>query len=210
MAQPPSAVSSGRSLCMKAEYQRNLPHYQREGAAYFVTFATWKRWELPPAARGIVLRHCLHDHAVRYQLHGAVIMPDHVHLVLTPLSSATEGAHPLSALLSGLKGASAHSINRELGHRGHVWQDESFDHILRNDESLRAKVEYVCENPIRKGLVRFTAEYPWLWREWIEGETGTQPRAAVPHEGGVRRPGCTAEGGCAPPGNDRASSKEGA
>ncbi len=56
--------------------------------------------------------------------------------------------------MNGIKGASAHSINKLLKRRGHVWQDESFDHILRSEEKMISKVEYICQNPVRKGLVK--------------------------------------------------------
>jgi hypothetical protein len=40
---------------------------------------------------------------------------------------------------------------------------------LRSDESARSKAEYVCQNPVRHGLVANENDYPWLWREWVEG-----------------------------------------
>jgi hypothetical protein len=46
-----------------------------------------------------------------------------------------------------------------------VWQDESFDHVLRGDESLRETMDYVCQNPVRKGLVDKPEDYKWLWVE---------------------------------------------
>jgi len=54
-----------------------------------------------------------------------------------------------------------------------IWQHESFDHELRRDESLRQKAEYVCANPLRRGLVKTGEEYPWIWREWVEGQRRT-------------------------------------
>jgi hypothetical protein len=71
--------------------------------------------------------------------------------------------------MGGIKGASAHSINGFLKRKGHVWQDESFDRVLRSDEQINSKVLYICENPVRKGLVNFVDDYPWLWRGWVEG-----------------------------------------
>jgi REP element-mobilizing transposase RayT len=102
-------------------------------------------------------------------MHGVVVMPDHVHMVFTPLADEQGSAFGLAEILGGIKGASAHRVNRALHRRGHVWQDESFDHILRSEESARSKVEYICDNPLRKGLVAEVEEWPWLWREWVEG-----------------------------------------
>ncbi len=75
----------------------------------------------------------------------------------------------LAEIMNGIKGASAHSINKTLGRRGHIWQREFFDHVLRSDESAQAKAQYICENPVRKGLVKELDDYPWLWRNWVEG-----------------------------------------
>ena len=97
-------------------------------------------------------------------LHAAVIMPDHVHLILTPLADE-EGSFSIPQIMHATKSESAHRINKALGRKGRVWQDESFDHMLRGDESLTRKMSYVLENPVRAGLVKTSAEYRWLWRQ---------------------------------------------
>ena len=65
--------------------------------------------------------------------------------------------------MQGIKGTSAHRINHFLNRNGQVWQRESFDRLLRREESIRAKVEYMVQNPVRAGLVRTAEEYRWLW-----------------------------------------------
>jgi len=65
--------------------------------------------------------------------------------------------------MDAIKGASAHKINRKLGHAGRVWQTESFDRVLRSSESLDAKIQYILDNPVRKGLASQWTEYRWLW-----------------------------------------------
>jgi REP element-mobilizing transposase RayT len=156
-------------MISRRAYRRHLPHYQTDFRSYFVTFVTLGRWILPPAARTATLQHVLFDHGRKLDLHTAVVMPDHVHIVMTPLPSSHGEAYALTDILKGLKGASARTINRETGRSGPVWQHESFDHEIRRDESLRQKCEYVVQNPVRRGLVSSPDEYPWLWREWIEG-----------------------------------------
>jgi len=69
----------------------------------------------------------------------------------------------LASITQAIKGASAHLMNRRLNRTGAVWQEESFDHVLRSSESLDAKVEYILNNPCRKGLVQRPEDYPWLW-----------------------------------------------
>jgi hypothetical protein len=66
--------------------------------------------------------------------------------------------------LRGIKGASARAINQLLGRHGPVWQEESFDHVLRSSEGLDSKIEYVLQNPVRNGLVNSWQEYRWAWQ----------------------------------------------
>ncbi|HEX3354689.1 MAG TPA: transposase [Terriglobales bacterium] len=142
---------------------RYLPHIQKDNRALFITFATHRRWRLPDAARDLALEACLHTHSRKCTLQAAVIMPDHVHLILTPLADE-EGSFSIPQIMHAIKSESAHRINQALGRKGKVWQDESFDHVLRGEESLASKVAYTMENPVRAGLARTAAEYRWLWR----------------------------------------------
>ena len=89
-------------------------------------------------------------------------MPDHVHLALTPLYDGSS-FFSVAEIMQGIKSASAHQINRLLNRSGQVWQRESFDRVLRREESIRAKVEYMVQNPVRAGLVKIATEYQWLW-----------------------------------------------
>jgi REP element-mobilizing transposase RayT len=102
-------------------------------------------------------------------MHGVIVMPDHVHIVLTPLRDSQGSTFGMAEIMNGIKGASAHSVNNAIKRKGSVWQDESYDRILRRDESVEDVVTYVCENPIRRGLVAKVDDYPWLWRDWVEG-----------------------------------------
>jgi REP element-mobilizing transposase RayT len=144
------------------EYRRHLPHYQSDNKAIFITFSTHHRWILPPEARSIVLESCIWGNGTRLNLHGAVVMPDHVHLILTPLYEG-DSLHSVSEIMQAIKGTSAHRINCMLNRSGQVRQRESFDRVLRRGESTRAKVEYMILNPVRAGLVQSALEYRWLW-----------------------------------------------
>src|SRR3989441_9664417 len=97
-----------------------------------------------------------------------------------------------------IKGTSAHSINRKLHSHEAVWQEESFDHVLRSSESLDAKIDYVLQNPVRKGLVRIAREYPWSWRKPMDHQDRSR-RGGCPHpprDGGHRQ---TVAGPAPPP-----------
>jgi REP-associated tyrosine transposase len=46
-----------------------------------------------------------------------------------------------------------------------VWQEESFDHVLRSENSFEEKRDYIRQNPVRRGLVKMPENYRWLWVE---------------------------------------------
>jgi REP element-mobilizing transposase RayT len=160
----------------QAFYRRQLPHLQCDDKPHFVSFCTDQRWHLPESVRQIVLDCCLHDHGINFDLKVAVVMPDHVHLIFTPLVNlqAME-VYSLAEIMDAIKGASAHKINNDLRRKGRLWQPESFDHVLRSSENLDAKVAYLLENPVRAGLVGDWAEYRWLWRKPAENPYALRP-----------------------------------
>jgi REP element-mobilizing transposase RayT len=174
-------------------YRRNLPHFQGDGSPLFVTFRALPGIVLPASARGKVLAHCLHDHGRKIELHCAVVMPDHVHLIYRPLDDGRGGFYGLEEVVGSLKGASAHSVNRLLQRRGSVWQDEPFDHVLRAEEQGWAKIEYIVLNPVRKGLCAEPCEYPWLWVDPDLASLRNPPLSII----AVLRRRLTAGGGCA-------------
>jgi putative DNA methylase len=165
VAWPPSAV--GARLAPQV-HVRNLPHILRPGKTLFLTFNTQRRWILPEPVRQAVMDCCVHDHGSKYALHAAVVMPDHVHLLLMPNTDAYGNTYGIAEFMNGIKGAAAHAVNRALRRRGAVWQPEYFDHVLRSDEDARATAEYICANPLRAGLGGADS-YPWIWREWRAG-----------------------------------------
>jgi REP element-mobilizing transposase RayT len=150
----------------QAFYRRQLPHLQCDDRPHFVTFCTQRRWLLPRRVRSIVLECCLHDNGAKFDLRVAVVMPDHVHMIFTPLvNDKAMEIYSLAEITNAVKGTSAHRINKALRRKGTVWQPESFDHVLRTSENLDAKIAYLLENPVRAGLVEQSSYYPWLWRK---------------------------------------------
>jgi putative transposase len=150
----------------QAFYRRQLPHLQVDDKPHFVTFCTDRRWILPSCVRSLVLESCLHDNGKNYDLKVALVMPDHVHLIFTPLIDyqAMEVCS-LAKIMDAIKGASAHKINKALKRKGRVWQPESFDYVVRCSENLDAKIEYLIDNPVRCGLVSDWHDYPRLWQK---------------------------------------------
>ena len=174
------------SLGHNYDYHRRLPHHQKAGWVIFVTFCKLNRDPFSANARDVILQRCLHDDGKRFILHAVIVMPDHVHLLLTPMRDPAGWPYALPAILKLMKGVSARSVNKLLGGSGPVWQEESFDHVLRSDESFGEKLEYIRQNPVRAGLVKRVEEYPWLWvkkKNQIQ-EQGQEQRTGVsaPHK----------------------------
>ena len=92
--------------------------------------------------------------AVGDDLIGAVVMPDHAHALLRPKDGVE-----LSRITKGIKGVSARIVNEARGQRGPLWQDESWDRIVRDQEELDEKLQYMLDNPVRAGLASDGWEY---------------------------------------------------
>ena len=91
----------------------------------------------------------------QYTLHAYVVMPNHVHVLLLPLV-------PLARITGGIKGTSARDANVALGRVGQpFWQDESYDHWVRNEAELESIRQYIERNPEIAGLVERAEDWPW-------------------------------------------------
>jgi putative DNA methylase len=90
-----------------------------------------------------------------YSLHSYAIMPNHVHLLITPIRE-------VSGIMQSLKRFTAREGNRMLGLTGRAfWQDESYDRLVRNDGEFGRIVSYIEMNPVKAGLARASEEFPW-------------------------------------------------
>jgi REP element-mobilizing transposase RayT len=139
-------------------YQRWLPHGRRDGrgTVYFVTWrlASGQR-PLVAAERGIVSRAIHHRDGVLHHLLAFVVMDDHVHVLVEPLGV------PLERLTHSWRSFTAHELQRLYRREGPIWQPESFDRIVRGEEELRQKAEYIVGNPWKRWP--FVKSYPWVW-----------------------------------------------
>jgi REP element-mobilizing transposase RayT len=97
-----------------------------------------------------------------YELGCYVIMPNHVHAVIRPLQPKSD---PLEKVLQGRKQRIARQINIRMGRSERLWQDESFDRIIRDEEHLYRCIQYIGNNPRRAKL--HAGEYClWIRPEW--------------------------------------------
>jgi REP element-mobilizing transposase RayT len=161
---------------MTTFYRRNLPHMEKPGATYYVSFSTRREFILPEEARTLIFEHCLFENGRRVHMHAFVVMPDHVHMLFTPLVDEQGDAYSLAEIMNGIKGVSSHSVNKLLGRKGRLWEPESFDRITRSDGDFEYRLMYIVQNPVAAGLAKGPNDYRWAWRET------TQPRAAALHD----------------------------
>lgn len=135
---------------------RRLPHWRLKASTYFVTFRV-AEGRLNTEEITLVRDHILSGDERYYALIAAVVMPDHVHLLLIPCTGFS-----LSRILKGIKGVTARRVNHRRDTRGRLWQDESFDRIVRDQPELQEKLKYMFNNPVKAGL----ASDPWQYRGW--------------------------------------------
>ena len=150
-------------------YKRRLPHFERPWAKYMVTFTTLGHRKLSPEERDITLQTILHDASKKYELYAACVMPDHVHLLLEPQienedAKGTPVFYKLSDILQTLKSVSSHRTNKLAGVKGQrVWENESFDRVIRSEHDLEEKFHYICRNPWDSKVAEPDEDYLWLW-----------------------------------------------
>jgi REP element-mobilizing transposase RayT len=119
-----------------------------------------------PRIASLVLDALRHFDGTRYDLHAAVVMPNHVHAVLWPLERG-EGCWPLQELMHTVKSFTASRANRLLGRVGSFWQREYYDHLIRDETEWRQCVEYTLANPVSAGLCQMSEQ--WVWRHPASG-----------------------------------------
>ncbi len=145
--------------------RRNLPHWQDPVRIYFLTWRCTEEQPLTPEERNIVLDALRFWNNKKWRVHAAAVMPDHVHVLTTPLAKEGQGTFDLGEILHSVKSFSAHKINRLRGTEGPVWQDERFDRIVRDEKEFIEKWQYMRNNPVKKGLCERPEDYPWLYEE---------------------------------------------
>ncbi len=124
---------------------------------FFVTSVTSRRvpiFRVEARARLLVEVLLGYREQGKYLLHEFVVMPDHIHLLLTP---APETA--LERAIQFVKGGYSYRLRKV--EKIQVWQESFTNHRIREAEDYERHCEYVRMNPVRARLVRDAGEYPW-------------------------------------------------
>jgi putative transposase len=97
-----------------------------------------------------------------YRLYGFTVMPDHLHVLVSPAASRIA----VGVWLQRFKSYTGHEYEK-LGGRPPVWQRSANDHVCRTGETAEAVLAYIVNNPVRAGLVERWQDWPWT-RVYIE------------------------------------------
>ena len=183
-------------------FKRRLPHIQPSDADFFVTWRLFGSLPVAPSSRPTsltggeafvtmdrqldgatagplwlseprvaecvaqILRLGMMEWRL-YDLHAWVIMANHVHVLLRPHAS-------LGKILMNIKSGSAREANKLLQRTGQpFWQDDSYDHWVRNDRERNSIIRYIHFNPVKAGLVTDPSDWPW--------SSASRQRMAPPH-----------------------------
>ena len=136
-------------------------------------------------AGDLVRETILHDHGSKYIVHALGIMPNHVHVLVQPLTDSS-----LMKIVDQWKRITAHRVNKLLGRSGQVWREDHYNRIVRDREEYRNQLNYVSGNDMVMGWVPAPrGEQPSEARQPKAVETGVCRREGTAETGVCRREG---------------------
>ena len=103
-----------------------------------------------------VLRSYAHEG--KFKVHDFVVMPDHVHLLITLSDQLT-----IEQAMQLIKGGFSYRVKKEHGYSGEVWQRGFWELRVEDQDSFARHREYIAQNPVRKGLVDTPDEFPFCF-----------------------------------------------
>ncbi len=161
-----------------------LPHFPIEDSCYFLTSTTHERKPLFRNDKyAQILCNIIYNlrRKGEISLLGFVIMPEHFHLLIVPNSETK-----ISWIMQEIKKGSARLINKDRFGRAQgrarlpsddpkklswysgssltqnkVWMDEYYDYVIRNEKDMIRHLQYIHNNPVKRGLVDTTEKYIW-------------------------------------------------
>lgn len=132
-------------------------HRSKPGATYFVTTDTWRHRAL---SRNSALAEIVEKTLFQYRdngsylVHRYVVMPDHLHLILTPGETTT-----IEKPVQLIKGGSSHEIGLRAQIRFPVWHPGFTEHQIRDATDFERHIRYIDMNPVKAGLAHKPSEY---------------------------------------------------
>jgi putative transposase len=113
--------------------------------------------------------------AGKFELHEFVVMPDHLHLLMTlPVDMTIEKAMQL------IKGGFSYRLKKECGHQGEVWQGGFSEVRITDGQSFMQHREYIVQNPVKAGLAIAAEQYPYSYTYLAKQKAhGLKPRTLL-------------------------------
>ncbi len=133
---------------VKKEMLRKIDHF-------LDTSQGWGLLQDPMVAK-IVQQTLLNADGKYYYLHAWCVMPNHVHVLITPLNVVS-----LGEIVKGWKSISNRLIRRSKPNIERVWAEDFFDRYIRDEEHYWNEVAYINNNPVRAGLCSVAEDWDW-------------------------------------------------
>jgi REP element-mobilizing transposase RayT len=180
-----------KTLDFKEYFRRNLPHYQQNERIYFVTTRLYfkfpdelcklifdyhthrkefldydlylakidsPQWLAQNNVSKIVNDTLKYHENLKYILYAYCIMPNHLHILLQPMKG-----NSLSSIMHSIKSYTAHKMKGIINCGEHFWQNENYDHTIRNTDDFENTLNYIIENPVKAGLVENWEDWKWTF-----------------------------------------------
>lgn len=120
-----------------------------------------------------------HFHGCQYDLHAWVIMPNHVHVLVTPKNAS------LTRVVGAWKSYTSKAANRILNREGAFWSADYWDTWMRDTIHLRRTIRYLEGNPVRARLVAAASDWPWSSARFRDAQGALRLPAVAPATGGT-------------------------
>jgi len=164
---------------------RRLKRYTGCGDFHFITFSCYERRALLESKRAkAAFVKILGEVRARYgfRLAGYVVMPNHVHLLISESPSGTPAkviqvlkqrvSRALRGKRRGAQKQFSLPFSSGLTERRRFWQRRYYDFNVYSEKKLREKLEYMHLNPVKRKLVKHAREWPWSSWSFYQGEAG--------------------------------------
>ncbi len=118
-------------------------------------------WLREEAIAKLVVESLHFQDNMRYRLDAFCVMPNHVHMVCTPLETKDGVFYAMSKIMHALKRYTASEANKILKRQGDFWHHENYEHYARDEAEFQRIVNYVLNNPVTAGFVSTPEEWKW-------------------------------------------------
>ena len=184
-------------------HRKSLRHFHESGDFHELTFSCYQRWQLIMNDEWrLLLSKCIDDAIVeaQFELVSFVYMPEHLHLLVYPTGKDVDIGkflarvkQPFSKQIKDILIATRSTLLSRLTIRERpgkdcfrFWQEGAgYDRNVRSPEALEASINYIHNNPVRRGLCARATDWPWSSARYYLQLPTKQQFAGLPHIHGI-------------------------